>query len=78
MSATTPTDPHPPHQQTKMDRAVWPMLILLLALMALMIGAGLLYVSVRNPALARALTVATGGVTLLGALVTLVLNLPRR
>ena len=78
MSATTPTDPPPPQQQTKMDRAVWPLLILLLTLVALMIGAGLLYVSVRHPALARALTVATGGVTLLGALVTLVLNLPRR
>jgi len=66
MSAHTPTDPNAPRHH---DRAVWPLLILVLVLVALLITGGLLYVAVRHPALATPLQVATGGAVALATLV---------
>ncbi|MET8956800.1 hypothetical protein [Streptomyces sp. NPDC004533] len=76
MPATTPppSEPHS-HGPTAPARAVWPLLILALALVILLIGAGLAYLTWRHPSLGAPLGTAFGGVTLL---VTLALALYRR
>lgn len=72
MSATAPTDPATRQQPAPQyrDRAVWPILILVLVLVGFGISAGLVYLAVQHPALAVPLQVATGVIVLLATVVT--------
>lgn len=68
----------PPPEPRIRDRALWALLLLVLVLVAVLIGAGVLFVTLRDPTLIAPVEAATGGVTLLAVLIALALTLARR
>ncbi|WJV51710.1 hypothetical protein [Streptomyces flavofungini] len=75
MPATNPPGGAQPPEPAAPHRTLWALLVFVLVLLVLLVGASLVYVTWRHPALAAPLAAAFAGVTLL---VTIAFALARR